>query len=297
MDKIRINIMNSKVFGQSKPVIGVLQLLPLPGSTRWDGRIDRVIARAEQEATALATGGVDGILVENTFDAPYSTGRMDPAGAIAMGLIIRRMMHFTHLPFGVNVLRNDPETALAIAMNVGARFIRTSLLTGSAISESGLLQGKSHELAAYRRLLHVEGISVFADISLERIAPLITNEIKIPVTLKSLARQAMESGGADGLILTDNSLSPEAIQELTRSMDVPVFYEYSHSLALAGTYLEAAGGLVVSSAIKKSSTTTSDLTPTVDLTKVEELMAFAEIARSRQASVNPSSILAADTSH
>lgn len=276
--------MHSKVFDKPKPLIGVLQLLPLPGSIGWNGKIHQVIARAEQEATALATGGVDGILVENTFDAPYAEGRMDPAGAIAMGLIIRRIMHFTHVPIGVSVLRNDPETALAIAMNVGAKFIRVSLLTGAALCESGILQGTYRELAAYRQRLQVEGIAVYADVSLERTLPLVGGEAgRGTITLSSLARQAMDTGKADGIILTDTHLQPEEVKNLTQTLDIPVLYDYPHALPQAKPYMEAADGLIVSSAIKKSSVITQDSTPTVDLTKVEELSAMVDMIRSESA--------------
>lgn len=271
--------MNSKVFEKSKPLIGTLQLLPLPGSVGWKGKIHQVIARAEQEATALATGGVDGILVENTYDAPYTTGRMDPAGAIAMGLIIRRIMHFTNLPIGINVLRNDPETALAIAMNVNARFIRVGLLTGVALSETGLLEGKYRDLADYRNRLKVEGIAVYADVSLEKTVPLVSGNAGNPITLKTLARQALDVGAADGLILTDNSLEAQQIRDLSNSLDAPVFYDYPHQLNDVDDYIQAADGLFVSSALKKSSVVAQDLMPTVDLTKVEELVTRAEMLR------------------
>jgi membrane complex biogenesis BtpA family protein len=283
--QIKINGMNSKVFEKAKPIIGVLQLLPLPGSTGWKGKIHPVIARAEQEATALASGGVDAILVENTFDAPYVSDRMDPAGAIAMGLIIRRIMHFTHLPIGVSVLRNDPETALAIAMNVGAKFIRTSLLTGAAICETGLLQGKYRDLIAYRQRLQVEGIALFADISLEKTVPLVGAQAGSAITLKVLAQQALHPGMADGVILTDTHLSPEAIAGLRQELDAPVFYDFSHPLAEVNPYSQAADGLIVSSAIKKPSGMPPDAPPTVDLTKVEELVAVTEMLRSQAATL------------
>jgi uncharacterized protein len=277
--------MNSKVFGKSKPLIGVLQLLPLPGSTGWNGKIHQVIARAEQEATALATGGVDAILVENTFDAPYVGDRMDPAGAIAMGLIIRRIMHFTHVPIGISVLRNDPETALAIAMNVGAKFIRVSLLTGAAVCETGIIQGKYQDLVAYRQRLKVEGIDLYADVSLERTIPLVGAN-RGAMTLKSLAKQALDPGGADGIILTDTQLSAEEIRDLKHLLDAPVFYDFPHGMSQIPEYLEATDGLLVSTTIKKSSAVTHETLPTVDLTKVEELTALAEMARSKAVSLS-----------
>lgn len=271
--------MNSKVFENPKPIIGVLQLFPLPGSAEWKGRIDHVIARAEQEATALATGGVDGILVENTFDAPYAKGRMDTAGAIAMGLIIKRIMHFTHLPIGVSVLQNDPETALAIAMNVGAKFIRVGLLTGAAISSNGILEGKHRDLLAYKQRLQVEGISVFADISLEKTIPLAGDGTKTGMNLSYLAKQAVSAGGADGIILTDTTITPKDINEIKQFVDVPVLYDFGNPLSFIGDYLPEADGLILSSALKKTSLLSQEDRPKIDLAKVEEAVAMAEVVR------------------
>ncbi len=77
--------MLQELFGTNKPIIGVIHLLPLPGSPRWDGRMDPVCLRAEQEAAALTTGGVDAIIVENFFDAPFTRGRVDTSGLRHVG--------------------------------------------------------------------------------------------------------------------------------------------------------------------------------------------------------------------
>ncbi|MBX9771810.1 MAG: hypothetical protein K2X29_10590, partial [Candidatus Obscuribacterales bacterium] len=95
------------IFGTNKPVIGVIHLLPLPGSPRWGGNIETVIQRAEQEAAALASGGVHGIIVENFFDAPFTKNKVDTATACAMSLSVQRIMAICDLPVGINVLRND----------------------------------------------------------------------------------------------------------------------------------------------------------------------------------------------
>src|SRR6476659_584365 len=99
--------MLAEIFKKPKPIIGKIQLLALPGAPGWDGQWDVLTARAEQEATALATGGVDGLIIENFHDTPYTTGRMDTAGSIAMAMLTRRIKQFTSLPIGISVLQND----------------------------------------------------------------------------------------------------------------------------------------------------------------------------------------------
>ncbi|HHP7245536.1 MAG TPA: BtpA/SgcQ family protein, partial [Elainellaceae cyanobacterium] len=96
-----------QIFKTANPIIGVIHLLPLPTSPRWGGDLNAVIARAEQEATALASGGVDGIIVENFFDAPFPKDTVDPAVVSAMSLVVQRLTSLVTLPIGLNVLRND----------------------------------------------------------------------------------------------------------------------------------------------------------------------------------------------
>ncbi|MFQ3679644.1 MAG: BtpA/SgcQ family protein, partial [Pseudanabaenaceae cyanobacterium] len=99
------------LFGTKQPVIGVVHLLPLPTSPRWNGSLTEVIGRAEQEATALAAGGAHGIIIENFFDAPFAKTRVDAAVVSAMTLAVQHVASMVHLPVGVNVLRNDGLSA------------------------------------------------------------------------------------------------------------------------------------------------------------------------------------------
>ena len=86
-----------KIFKTPNPIIGVVHLLPLPSSPRWGGSLKAVIDRAEQEVTALASGGVDGVIVENFFDAPFTKNQVDPAVVSAMTLIVQRLMNLVTL--------------------------------------------------------------------------------------------------------------------------------------------------------------------------------------------------------
>src|SRR5579885_2434720 len=104
-ETIESQSMLDELFGTTKPVIGVIHLMPLPGSCNWSGELEDVMLRAEQEAVALASGGVDGIIVENFFDAPFTRGRVDVSTACAMTVAVKRIMSVTDLPIGLNVLR------------------------------------------------------------------------------------------------------------------------------------------------------------------------------------------------
>ncbi len=265
--------MLSEIFQKPKPVIGVVQLLPLPGSAGWDGQLTQVIARAEQEATALASGGVDGILIENFHDAPYPRDRMDTAGAIAMAQIAHRIQHFTDTPLGISVLQNDPETALAIAMNVGARFIRVPVLVGTLISEAGMIEGKLNEMVAYRqRLQAADHIRIFANVTMNHIIPAPQRQApwKAPLAYLEQVIQAIRRHNvADALILSDREVSPEDVIELRKTAEMPVLAGDSLTPDQVGAYYLHADGLILADGIKKDPIAGMDSRTTVDLTKVE----------------------------
>ncbi|MDA0264873.1 MAG: BtpA/SgcQ family protein [Chloroflexi bacterium] len=82
--------MSRDLFGTAKAFIGVVHLMPLPGSPRWGGDMPRVLARAEEEAGILEQGGVDGIIVENFGDVPFRTGRVDPETVAGMTVAVER---------------------------------------------------------------------------------------------------------------------------------------------------------------------------------------------------------------
>ena len=81
-----------QIFNTTQPIIGVVHLLPLPTSARWGGSLSAIIDRAEQEAVALVSGGVNGIIIENFFDAPFPKSQVDPAVVSAMtATVLRRV--------------------------------------------------------------------------------------------------------------------------------------------------------------------------------------------------------------
>jgi predicted TIM-barrel enzyme len=277
--------MLSEIFQKPKPILGTVQLLPLPGSSGWSGRPDPGVARAEQEATALASGGVDGILLENSYDTPHLLDRIDPAGAIAMALMARRIMQFTSVPLGVSVLGNDPETAFAIAINVGAPFIRVPVLVGSVITDTGLAEGRLQNLVAYKNLLKpVSPPKLMVDISLNHFVPgriqsLIGSPQKgfVPsdfliAHLKQVASSIEKYDLAHALILSGREINPAILEALKGSVQLPIFVEDPAAEDLEIIY-NLADGLLLTHSIKKHPIPGLDPRTSVDMVKVEELVA------------------------
>ncbi|MCH8989513.1 MAG: BtpA/SgcQ family protein [Chloroflexi bacterium] len=185
--------MSRDLFGTAKAFIGVVHLLPLPGSPRWGGDMAKVIARAEEEADILEQGGVNGIIVENFGDVPFRTGRLDPETIAGMTVAVERVKNVVSVPVGINMLRNDALSALGIAAVTGARFIRVNVHYGVMAAEEGLIEGEAFQTMRRRRALGAD-VKVLADVLVKHAVPL------GPVDLGLMAKETVQRGLADGLI-------------------------------------------------------------------------------------------------
>lgn len=238
-----------QIFKTPHPIIGVVHLLPLPTSPRWGGSLQAVIDRAEQEVTALAAGGVDGVIVENFFDAPFTKDQVDPVVVSAMTLIIQRLMHLVTLPVGINVLRNDAQSAIAIATCVGAQFIRVNVLTGVMATDQGLIEGQAHHLLRYRRELGSD-VKIVADVLVKHARPLGSPNLTTAV------QETIERGLADGIILSGWATgSPPTREDLelahAAANGTPVFIGSGANWENISTLMPAADGVIVSSSLKR----------------------------------------------
>lgn len=238
-----------QIFKTPNPIIGVVHLLPLPTSPRWGGSLKAVIDRAEQEVTALASGGVDGVIVENFFDAPFTKNQVDPAVVSAMTLIIQRLMNLVTLPIGINVLRNDAHSAMAIATCVRAQFIRVNVLTGVMATDQGLIEGQAHQLLRYRRELGSD-VKILADVLVKHARPLGSPNLTTAVC------ETIERGLADGVILSGWATgSPPPLEDLelasAAAKETPVFIGSGANWENISTLMQAADGVIVSSSLKR----------------------------------------------
>jgi membrane complex biogenesis BtpA family protein len=263
-------MITEKIFGTLNPIIGVVHLLPLPTSPRWGGDLRAVMERAEQEATALAAGGADGIIIENFFDAPFPKDRVDPAVVSSMTLIVDRIMNLVMLPVGINVLRNDAQSALAIASCLNAAFIRVNVYTGIMATDQGLIEGKAHELLRYRRELGKD-IPIFADVLVKHARPLGTPN------LTNAVKDTLERGLADAVILSGWATgSPPNLEDLElaqkASCGTPVLIGSGASWENIGQLMPSADGVIVASSLKRH----GQITEPVDPLRVAQ---FVEAAR------------------
>lgn len=248
-----------QIFNTPNPIIGVVHLLPLPTSPRWGGSLKTVVDRAEQEATALAAGGVDAIIVENFFDAPFPKDHVDPAVVSAMTVIIQRLQQMVTLPIGINVLRNDAHSALAIATCVQAQFIRVNVWTGIMATDQGLIEGRAHELMRYRRELGSD-VKIFADVLVKHARPLSSTNLTVAV------QDTIERGLADAVILSGWATGdPPNLEDLELARDAaqgtPVFVGSGADWENVPQMMQVADGVIVSSSLKRQGKRENSIDP------------------------------------
>ncbi len=186
-------------FAAAKPVVGMLNVPPLPGSPRYGGVWQSVADFVLRDAEALVAGGVHGLLLENFGDAPFFPRRVPAhtvASMTALAAIVRARFD---VPLGINVLRNDGLSALAIAHATGAAFIRINILCGARLTDQGIIEGIAHDLLRERAVLSAGHIKILADVNVKHSASL------ADFPLADEARDVRERGGADALIATGSA--------------------------------------------------------------------------------------------
>lgn len=159
-------------------LVGVIHLRALPESPRYDGDLAGVVASAARDARALAAAGFDGIVVENFGDAPFVPDRVAPITVAAMtacALAVRAAAPGVAL--GINVLRNDAEAALAVAVACGAEMIRINVHTGARVTDQGLIEGRAHLTLRQRRALGAERVALLCDVDVKHSAALAARPI------------------------------------------------------------------------------------------------------------------------
>lgn len=152
-----------KVFGQSKPVIGMVHLGALPGSPLFDPGLD-LVAAARADLHALQDAGFDAVMFGNENDRPYEFS-VDTASTASMAAIIGQLKSEMTVPFGVNVLW-DPMSSIALGVATGAGFVR-EIFTGTYASDMGPWTPDAGRAMRYRDRLGRSDMAMLYNVSAE----------------------------------------------------------------------------------------------------------------------------------
>ena len=251
-----------------KPVIGMLHLGALPGSPKFGGDVVAVREAVLRDADALAAAGVHGLMMENFGDVPFHPGRVPVIVAAHMTAVaadVRR--RFPQLPLGINVLRNDGRTALAVAHAAGADFVRVNVLCGGRLADQGILQGIAHDLLRDRAELRAESIRIFADVDVKHSAPLAARPLDDEVD------DTIDRGLADALVVSGAGTGKPTDLGKVRAVKAaaggtPVFLGSGVTADTIEQFLPVADGFIVGTWFKAGGIAANP----VDAGRVRELM-------------------------
>ena len=240
------------IFGRADRVlIGMVHLLPLPGSPDYDGGgVATIMERALADAAAYVSAGFDGLMVENHGDIPFlKPERIGPETAAHMAVVADRVRQASQLPVGINVLANAALHALAVAAAAQASFVRVNQWANAYVANEGIIEGAAADALRYRSALRAPAIRIFADAHVKHGAHAIVQDRP----LEELVRD-VEFFSADAVIATGQRTGHAAdigyIRKIRQATSLPLLVGSGVTPGNVASILTAADGVIVGSALK-----------------------------------------------
>lgn len=230
-------------------LVGMVHLLPLPGSPGYAGSMDAVLETALSDAAALASAGFPALMIENFGDIPFYAESVPAETVAAMTMAVESVAKATSVPFGVNVLRNDLLSALGIAAATGAAFVRVNVLTGLMYTDQGPIVGRAAEALRKRQTL-APTVEIWADIMVKHSAA------PFGIDARQSASDTVERGLADAVIVSGTGTGAEPdIHEATIiraavPADTRVVIGSGAKVDNLSKLLDVADSVIVGSAVK-----------------------------------------------
>ena len=242
----------TEIFGRpDRVLIGVVHLLPLPGSPDYaGGKPDPVYERALSDARGYQMAGFDGLIVENHGDIPFAKpGDLGPETAAYMAVVTDRIRREIGLPIGVNVLANAALHALAVASAAGARFVRVNQWANAYVANEGLIEGAAAQASRYRRHLDAHDVRIFADAHVKHGAHAIVQDRSITELVRDV-----EFFNADVVIATGQRTGHAAdldyLKTFRAAASLPTLVGSGATPDNVGDILSIVDGVIVASSLK-----------------------------------------------
>ncbi len=231
------------------PALGMIHLPPLPGSPGWGGDMAAVRAVALADARALYEGGLRALMVENYHDVPFHPDRVPAVTVAALSVVAADLR--AALPdctLGVNVLRNDVDSALAVAVATGAHFVRCNVHVGAAVTDQGPLTGEAWRTLRRRRELGAD-VGILADVRVKHARPLVERplvEEAADLRLRGLADAIIVTGPATGA-----AADPDDLAALRAALpDCPLLVGSGVTADTVASFVPAADGVIIGSSLQ-----------------------------------------------
>jgi membrane complex biogenesis BtpA family protein len=232
-------------------LVGVIHLPALPGSPRSAQSAEECARSAASDARVLAEAGYDAIIVENFGDTPFFATKVPAVTVAAMTACAVAVRAAAPGPaLGINVLRNDAEAALAVAVCSGASFVRINVHTGARVTDQGIVQGEAATTLRLRRALGATNIAIWADVDVKHSAPLgaprpLVQEVE-DLTKRGMAEVVLVTGEGTG-----KGVDLAKLAAVKRASDKPVLVASGATLATLAALAPSCDGVIVGSALRE----------------------------------------------
>ena len=196
-------------------VYGVVHLKSLPGSSGNYLTLDEIIELAQEDVNSLVFGGVDGLIIENFGDIPFTKDDVSKRTIASFTKVVENIEYDRDVKVGINVLRNDGIAALSIAEATNADFVRINVLNNVMMyTDQGIIEGKAHEIAEFKNTLNKE-IDIYADVFVKHAVPPEGSKIE------NHTEELIERAGADVVIVTGDGTGHQIdIEDLSKVRDI-----------------------------------------------------------------------------
>lgn len=237
----------------------MLHVPALPGSPQNQLGFDAIFDWVSKDATTLSEAGIDALMMENFGDVPFYPTRVPPHTIAYLTVLAHEIRTRYSLPLGINVLRNDGESAIAIAAAVQAEYVRINVFTGARLTDQGLIQGAAHNLVRYRKSL-ASNVKIFADVDVKHSAPL------APRDLAEEVEETIGRGCADAIIVTGAATGKQTPldhlrQAAAAAQGVPVLAGSGVDAHNIAEVLAIADAVILGTSAKQGRITTNPVDP------------------------------------
>ncbi len=257
----------SNFLKNSKTIIGMIHVDPLPGTPKSQAAMPDIIAKAREEALLYKNAGVDMLAIENMHDIPYLNRQVGPEIVAAMTVVGYELKQATGLRCGIQILAGANHEALAAAQAAGLDFIRAEGFVFAHVADEGFIGAAAGNILRYRRQIEATDILVLTDIKKKHSSHAITADVDIVETA-----HAAEFFLSDGVIVTGAATGAEAdveeLKQVKEAVKIPVLIGSGITLQNVHRYLAVADALIIGSYFKCE----GHWTQTVDTERVKTFM-------------------------
>ena len=244
------NILDT-IFNKDKNIIiGAIHFAPLFGYKDFPG-YKVVLKNCLEDLRAFQEGGVDGVIIENNYDIPHKIF-VEKETVELMVRLGQEVKNKSKIPVGVSVLWNDYKSALFIAKEIGAKFIRVPVFVDAVRTSYGDIFANPESVLEYRKKIGAHDVAIFTDIHVKHA------ELLEKKSINESAKEAVKVG-SDALIITGKWTSDAPkLDELKKTrktvVDFPILIGSGADENNIKKLFDYANGAIVSTSLKDGGT-------------------------------------------